>query len=408
MNIKKFTLSNGLPVLHVPSPQANMSTVLYLSRAGSRYETAETNGLSRFYANMSLKKTEKYFAKLALAEAVDKIGAFFNLEINKEYTAFYIKSTNQYFDTALDVMAEIITRPVFDVNDISREKSYFNSEITNRGRDPNARAGDELYQLVFVDNPLSFSGIGDSRAVGSFNLDTLINFQSRFYNAANGLLVIVSPAADIEDKIESFFGGLLPGEAQTYQPLEYFGGTTQTKMINMEIDQNYFAIGMPAYPRASEEKYGQLLLNAIMGKTKSNTRLINIAATEALAYFIGCNIFLYSDTGLFTINFRSNQVNHKNAYNRVLEEIEKIVTNPIPDEELTKIKGYYHGTLDISLSDSIETAFFYGLQEFLEKQMISKEDYIEKLEATTGEQINKIAAAIFNQSQMFVVMVGKE
>lgn len=407
MAFEKLTLANKLPILLVPMPGSEVTAILFLVRAGSRTETKETNGLARLYANMCLKKTKSYFDRLALSAAIDRIGAVFNLEIHKEYTAFYIKVLNRNFDQGLSLLSEVITAPSFDVNELSREKSYFQAEIANRQANPSSRAIDELNKIIFAHHPLSHSGIGDKEVIEKIKLNDLVVFGKKRYQAGNSLLVVCGQTKDIKEKLEKTFGGFPQGERFNFDLVDQ-KWQSQTKVIELEIPQSYFAIGFPAFPRTSQQRFEQILLDVILGKMKSNTRLANIYSEEALAQYIRTGASMFKEVGLFTIQMISTRQKAKKAYQRIIEELEKIKQTPVSAEELTKAKGYYQGTLAMSITEPVEKAFFYGLQDLLDQQILTEKEFFSKVERTTPEKIKTVANQIFDFQRMGVVMVGKE
>ena len=56
---ERQTLENGLRLLTAPMPQVPSTTCFVFLAAGSRYETAETNGIAHFSEHMFFKGTEK-------------------------------------------------------------------------------------------------------------------------------------------------------------------------------------------------------------------------------------------------------------------------------------------------------------------------------------------------------------
>ncbi len=408
MEFEKISLSNQLPVLLVPLAASEATAVLFLVRAGSRYETPETNGLSRLYANMCLKKTKSYFDRLALAAEIDKIGAVFNLEVHKEYTAFYLKAVNAHLDKIIQLLSEMITAATLDINELAREKKYFSSEITNRKADFASRSFDELARLIFGDHPLAYSGVGEKEAVENLKMDDLVAYGGKHYHAANSLLVVSGKTEGLKNKLETAFQGLASAEKVDFQPIDPKSLRSQTKLIEQQIPQAYFSLGFPALPRQSEQRFSQILLEIILGKTKSNNRLLKIAAEEALAFYVRSSVNMFSDIGLFSIQLATTPASKKKAYERVLEELEKIKKTPVDKEELARAKGYYQGTLAMSLTEPVELAFFYGLQEFLDRRILSAPEFFEKINQVSPEEIQKTANLVLDSGRLSVVMIGQD
>ncbi len=150
-----------------------------------------------------------------------------------------------------------------------------------------------------------------------------------------------------------------------------------------------------------------LLLDTLLGKTRSNTRLMSISADEGLAYAVSSAIYLFSEIGLFTVHIRTAPKSCQKAYERVLEEISKIKQNKVSEEELAKAKNYYRGSLTISTNDPVERSFFYGLQDLLEEKVISRDEFFSTLDSVTAEQVQEIANLIFDETRLHAVMVGQ-
>ena len=67
-------LGNGIRVLTAPMPHAQSSACFVMLAAGSRYETAETNGIAHFAEHMFFKGTERRPTSRAISSEIDGIG----------------------------------------------------------------------------------------------------------------------------------------------------------------------------------------------------------------------------------------------------------------------------------------------------------------------------------------------
>ncbi len=68
-------LKNGVRVLTIPMPGVESVTAMILCKTGSRNETVKQAGISHVLEHMVFKGTAKYPTPMAIAEAVDSIGA---------------------------------------------------------------------------------------------------------------------------------------------------------------------------------------------------------------------------------------------------------------------------------------------------------------------------------------------
>ena len=144
------TLSNGLPVLRVPMKGSASVTVLTLANTGSRFETAHQEGLAHFFEHLVFKGTAGYPNAHLLARTIDGIGADFNAFTSKEYTGYYVKAAARHTELALDVVSEMILRPLLKKEDIEREKGVIVEEIHLYRDTPQQHIGHLFDQLCFA------------------------------------------------------------------------------------------------------------------------------------------------------------------------------------------------------------------------------------------------------------------
>ena len=60
----------------------------------------------------------------------------------------------------------------------------------------------------------------------------------------------------------------------------------------------------------------------------------------------------------------------------------------------------------LSLTDPVEKAFFYGLQALLEDNILSEDQFFQKLNSVTPEIIQQVAAEILTEDKLSAVMVS--
>jgi predicted Zn-dependent peptidase len=80
---EKTSLKNGIRVIVSPMPQVKSVTVLILVRTGSRYETAENNGVSHFLEHMMFKGTKKRPTPMEISTIIDSVGGAYNAFTSK-------------------------------------------------------------------------------------------------------------------------------------------------------------------------------------------------------------------------------------------------------------------------------------------------------------------------------------
>ena len=108
---------------------SNSTTVQILAKAGSIYETRETNGISHFLEHLFFKWWKKYKTPKEVAEAVDSFGWGFNAFTWEEYAWYYVKSAPEFVEKSIDVLWDMILNAQFPQAEMEREKWVVIQEI---------------------------------------------------------------------------------------------------------------------------------------------------------------------------------------------------------------------------------------------------------------------------------------
>ena len=146
-------------------PHAQSVSCFVMLAAGSRYETAETNGIAHFAEHMFFKGTERRPTARDIAGEIDAIGGEFNAFTGKEYTGYYVRCAAETRDTALDVLVDMLRNSRFDPEEIEREKGVIIEEMNMYFDTPRDFIGGVYESLLYGDQPLGWDIIGRKETV---------------------------------------------------------------------------------------------------------------------------------------------------------------------------------------------------------------------------------------------------
>lgn len=130
---KVTTLSNGLRVASESSMAAETATVGVWIDAGSRFETAETNGTAHFLEHMIFKGTKKRNLR-QLEEEIENMGGHLNAYTSREQTTYYAKVLKKDVPVAVDILADILQNSSFEEDRINRERNVILREMEEVSR----------------------------------------------------------------------------------------------------------------------------------------------------------------------------------------------------------------------------------------------------------------------------------
>src|SRR3989344_6367606 len=244
-NFKKITLDNGLRIITAPNDNSLAVTVLVLVEAGSKYETKEINGLSHFLEHMCFKGTLKRPKAIDISTELDALGAQYNAFTSQEYTGYYAKVESHKLDKALDVVTDIYMNPVFNANEIEKEKGVIIEEL-NMYEDLQMRKVHEIFgNLLYGDQPAGWDVGGTKEVIRSLNKDNFLKYRGQHY-LAKSTLIVVAGAFDEKDeinKIEKGFAHIQDSEKGKKHPVEESQTKPQFVIKYKEVDQKNVVVG---------------------------------------------------------------------------------------------------------------------------------------------------------------------
>ena len=84
--VGRSRLPNGLRLVTIETPHLHSAAISLYVRAGSRYETPRTNGLSHFVEHMLFRGSAQFLNSFALNLAIEEIGGTLYAETWRDYS----------------------------------------------------------------------------------------------------------------------------------------------------------------------------------------------------------------------------------------------------------------------------------------------------------------------------------
>src|SRR5262249_49676619 len=223
--IEKTVLDNGLTVLTEEMNQVRSASVGIWVRSGSRHEQKQVNGISHFIEHTLFKGTRNRTSREIAVES-DAIGGNVDAFTSREVASYYVKVLDEHLPRAFDLLADIVTGPVFENEELDRERNVVLEEIKMVEDTP-----DDLVHEIFIasfwpDHPLGRSILGTPETLSTFDHDRVTSYFKEVYGPSN---LVVTGAGNLEhssfvDMVSRYMGGMTAGGARrlasppTYKP----------------------------------------------------------------------------------------------------------------------------------------------------------------------------------------------
>ncbi len=404
----KTTLKNGLTLITVPVPNFKSTTTLVAVGVGSRYEDKRTGGISHFLEHMFFKGSRKYPSTEMISSLVDGIGAVNNAATDREVTFYWIKSASKHVDLASDIVSSMLKEPLFQEEEVEREKGVIYEEMRMYKDNPARYVWDLYMMLQFGDTPIGRDIAGKEEIIKEVSRDDLIKYTQDFYSPENMCLVYAGKIPkDIKKIAEKYFLDLPKNSKKSFTP---FKKTQQTKpkvdVYFKQTDQVNLVLGTLAYDRHDKKRYAARALAAILGEGMSSRLFLQVRERRGLAYHVGAEYEGFADTGAFVVYVGLKLEKVEEGLEVIVSELDRIASQKVTPEELKKAKEMIRGRLAIRGESTNFLAEYFGIKYALDQKLESFDEYLKNIDAVTVEEVQAVAKELFQKRYYNLQVIG--
>lgn len=404
---KTHKLDNGLTIIGEEIPYLKSISLGVWINAGSRIEDEKISGVSHFIEHMLFKGTKNRSSK-EIASEVDNLGGQINAFTSKECTCYYVKLLDSHIDIGIDILSDMLLNPLFDKNDIEKERSVIIEELKMYEDSPEDLAYDLLTENIYVNNPLGMNIIGTTKSLDEISQDDLLNYFNKYY-VPNNAVISISGNFDFDEmvkKIEEKFSLWKEREVSIDVEKAEFNPCFIAK--NKDTEQVNIAISLEAVPEEStEEVYALAVINTVFGGSISSRLFQKIREEEGLVYSIYSAQSLYRKCGELGIFASMGLDNLEEVYNLILKEIKDMKENYLTEKEIQESKEQLKGSYILGLESTSSRMMAFGKSMLLNKNVKTTEDILKLIDDVDSDTVKKVIDKIFNVDKLGICIVGR-
>src|SRR3954462_10451377 len=166
--VERYTLSNGIPVFIVENHASPVVSIQVWFSRGSCHETDKVAGISHFLEHALFKGTRRRKVGEVALE-IESRGGEINAFTSFEETAFYTTLASRYFEDGLDIIADIMQNPLFDKDEMEKEREVIIEEIKRAHDSPYRVVSMTLWENSFPNTPYRRPVLGYEKTVRKIN-----------------------------------------------------------------------------------------------------------------------------------------------------------------------------------------------------------------------------------------------
>jgi predicted Zn-dependent peptidase len=405
-NIRREVLPNGLTILTEHMNHIRSVSMGIWVKSGSRHEDPAVNGISHFVEHMVFKGTTNRTAE-DIARQVDSIGGNMDAFTGKETICFNIKVLDEHLPLAVDILSDMVLHPVFDANEITRERGVILEEIKMDEDNPDYLVHEIFTQNFFKDHPLGKPILGTKETVRRFDHNAIQGFYPSKFAPGN---LIISAAGNVnhEEFVELLRQrfGQLPGGSNGWHDSPPKVHSRIILRNKKSLEQVQICVGVPSYCISHERRYASYILNTLLGGGMSSRLFQNVREKQGLVYSIFSELNPFRDTGLLSVYAGTSRHSAPLVVQSIVNEFRQLKLAPISEEELKRAKDQLKGSLMLSLESSTARMSNLARQEMYYDRFFSMDEIIERIQAVTTEDLLQSANELFQPERIAVTVLG--
>lgn len=407
---ERFELKNGIRVYFLHNDRLPLVTVRAVIRTGAIWEPNEKRGVAELTGRMMRSGGAGEVGPDAFDERLDFLATELNTDIETEEGSATLSCLADQLGPSLTLFADVLRRPLFDEGKLAVQKNLVKEEIRREKDSPIQVALVEYAKLLWgVDHPRARRPTESS--VDALTRADLVDFHARFFRPSNVMIGVAGDVklSEMKKLLETAFGDW-KGEAVQFPELPAPPAVLpRVALAEKSVTQSTVLLGQLG-PKEDDphRASGQVMMQILASGGFTSYVVDRIRNDEGLAYAAGGILrFGRIDPGVFVLFALSKSESTCRATDLLLEQIDRIRSTPVTDEELLRARdGILNSrAFDFDSSEKIVRDFmdlvYYGLPED------HSERILEAVGAVTKEEVQGAARAILDPERLTMLVVGE-
>lgn len=400
-----FELPNGLKVIVVENHKlpkvnfrfiVNRNPILEKEFAGYVEITGELLGTGT-----------KTRTKAEIDEEIDFIGANLSTSSNSINASCLSKNTEKLFE----IISDIILNSEFKQEELDKIKTKMLSGLASAKEEPQS-ISQRVRSVVLYGKDHPYGEIESEETINAVTLDVCKNYYNTYFVPNISYLAIVGDItlSDAKKLVTKYLGNWERKEVEKTE-LKTVKQPLVRKVVISDRSNSVQSVVNVTYPLdlkiGTTDQIKAQVINAILGGSATARLFMNLREKHAFTYGAYSNITPDEFIGNFTAYCEVRNSVTDSAVTEILNEMNRMRTEKVTEEELQRTKNFLTGSFSRSLEDP-QTIANFALN--IERYNLPKDfykNYLKVLNSLTVNDIYEAAGMLIKPNNAYVVVVGK-
>jgi predicted Zn-dependent peptidase len=402
---RKSVLPNGIRVITERMPHVRSVAVGVWVETGSRHEPGDRGGISHLIEHLVFKGTATRTAQ-DIARTMDSVGGQMDAFTTKEHTCFYVQVLDEHLPLAVDLLTDILLHPLFNADELEREKSVVLQEIKMVEDTPDDLIHDIFAAQVWEGHPLGRPILGSREAVTGYGRDVVHAHFLEHYVPPRIIIAVAGnvPHEQVVDLFAARFDGFASpaAEVENQDPAM----TAGVNIVPKELEQVHLVLGFPGLPHGAPERYALFLLNDIVGGSMSSRLFQEVRERQGLVYSIHSGAQAFRDTGVLYVYAATDAPNFSKVLKSTLKELRDLKKHGVSADDLARAKDHLKGSLMLSLESTSSRMNRLAKHEMHYRSFLTMDAMLAAIGSVRHEEVQALVSEILDEERLALTTYG--
>lgn len=341
-----------------------------------------------------------------IAEELDRYAIEFTSELKQDFLRFKFVCLNEDFEKALEITQDIIKNTTFE--DFERERQKMEGEIIAELDSPRMQAMDNFFKNLFTTHYYSHTHTKILENINKITKMDAIEAYKHFEENSRKVLAFVG---DLEydvvfSQLNQQFGDLIASkDANVEMKVPDLTEAKEVEIIKSDLNQAHLLQGWLVPTFEDEDCAALNLLNVILGAGGLSSRLfLELRDKKGLAYVVRSSYETNAQAGNFSIYIATEPKNIQVSLDGFAEELNKLKTTLVSEEELENAKTNLFGKWAFSQETNIQQAALIARNVVDGLGVDYTQRLRERINAVTVQQIMDCANKYFTDKYVLSIV----